>query len=120
MHELAIAQSIVEAVEAKAAEYGAARVKSVRLKIGEASGIVADSLTFSFEMLVAEIPALTGAHLLIDSLPHLARCRHCDREFAVINYVAQCPTCQEWSGEIVSGTELQIVEMEIERNDEHA
>ena len=120
MHELAIAGSIVEAVEAKALECDAARVKSVRLKIGEASGIVADSLAFSFEMLVAEVPVLTGAHLLIDSVPHRARCRHCDSEFTVINYVAQCPTCQEWSGEIVSGTELQIVEMEIERNNEHA
>ena len=120
MHELAIAQSIVEAVEAKAVECDAARVKSVRLKIGEASGIVADSLTFSFEMLAAENPALRGAHLLIDSVPHRARCRHCHTEFAVINYVAQCPTCQEWSDEVVSGTELQIVEMEIERNDEHA
>ena len=120
MHELAIAGSIVEAVEARAAEYGAARVQSVRLKIGEASGIVADSLSFSFELLAAEIPALTGARLLIDSVPHRARCRHCDAEFAVVNYVALCPTCQEWSDEIVSGTELLIVEMEIERNDEHA
>lgn len=120
MHELAIAGSIVEAVEARAVEYDAARVKSVRLKIGEASGIVADSLTFSFELLVAGIPALTGARLLIDSVPHRARCRHCDNEFAVVNYVAQCPTCREWSDEIVSGTELLIVEMEIERNDEHA
>lgn len=120
MHELAIAGSIVEAVEARAIECDAARVKSVRLKIGEASGIVADSLTFSFELLVAEIPALTGAHLLIDRVPHRAHCRHCDTEFAVVNYVAQCPTCQEWSAEIVSGTELMIVEMEIERNDQHA
>ena len=120
MHELAIAQSIVEAVEIRAVEYDAKHVKSVRLKIGEASGIVADSLTFSFEMLAAEVPALTGAHLLIDNVPHRARCRHCESEFAVVNYVAQCPTCQEWSDEIISGTELQIVEMEIERNDEHA
>src|SRR5579859_3886679 len=120
MHELAIAQSIVEAVETRAVECNAARVKSVRLKIGEASGIVGDSLTFSFELLIAEIPALTGARLLIDSVPHRARCRHCETEFAVINYVALCPTCQEWSAEIVSGTELQVVEMEIERNEAHA
>ena len=120
MHELAIAGSIVDAVEVRAIECDAARVKSVRLKIGEASGIVGDSLTFSFEMLVTEIPVLTGAHLLIDSVPHRARCRHCASDFAVLNYIAQCPTCQEWSDEIISGTELQIVEMEIERNDTHA
>ena len=35
MHELAIAQSLVEAVEAKALECNATRVKDVHLKIGE-------------------------------------------------------------------------------------
>jgi hydrogenase nickel incorporation protein HypA/HybF len=114
MHELAIAQSIFEVVEARAAECNAARVKGVRLKIGEASGIVTDSLSFCFEMLTSLDPTLAGAQLWIDAVPHRARCRHCAKEFGVINFIAQCPTCKEWSNEIVSGTELQILEMEIE------
>ena len=114
MHELSIAQSIVDAVEARATECNAARVKGVRLRIGEANGIVTDSLTFCFEMLTSLDPTLTGAQLSIDSVPHRARCRHCAKDFSVINFVAQCPTCQEWSSEIVSGNELQILDMEIE------
>ena len=114
MHELAIAQNIVEAVEAKASEYNAAHVKTVRLKIGEASGVVTDSLTFCFEMLASLDPTLAGAQLLIDTLPHCAYCRYCDRAFIVTNFVAQCPDCKGWSTEIVSGTELQILEMEFE------
>ena len=114
MHELSIAQSIVEAVEAKATECNATHVKGVRLKIGEANSIVIDSLTFCFEMLTSLEPALAGAQLLIDTVPHCARCHHCNKEFAIVNFVAQCPTCQEWSSEVVSGNELQIVEMEIE------
>ena len=114
MHELAIAQSIFDAVETRATECNATRVKSVRLKIGEASGIVADSLTFCFEMLASLDPLLTGAQLLIDGVPHRSRCRHCEQEFAVENFIAQCPICKEWSNDIISGTELQILEMEIE------
>ena len=114
MHELAIAQSIVEAVEAKASECNAALVKTVRLKIGEASGVVTDSLTFCFEMLVSLDPTLAGAQLLIDTMPHRAYCHYCAREFSVTNFVAQCPTCKEWSNQIVSGTELQLLEMEFE------
>ena len=114
MHELAIAQSIVEAIEAKASECNATHVKGVRLKIGEASGVVTDSLTFCFEMLASLDPTLAGAQLLIDTMPHRAYCRHCDREFSVTYFVAQCPTCKEWSNEIVSGTELQLLEMEFE------
>ena len=114
MHELAIAQSIVDAIGAKASECNAAHVKGVRLKIGEASGVVADSLTFCFEMLASADPTLAGAQLVIDTMPHRAYCRHCAYEFRVINFVAQCPTCKEWSNEIVSGTELQMLEMEFE------
>jgi hydrogenase nickel incorporation protein HypA/HybF len=114
MHELAIAQSIVDVIETRAAECNATHVKGVRLKIGEASGVVTDSLTFCFEMLTSLSPTLAGAQLLIDSVPHRARCRHCAKEFTVTNFIAQCPTCQEWSNEVISGTELQLLEMEFE------
>jgi len=98
MHELSIAQSIVDAVERRASECNAARVKGVRLRIGEAIGVVTDSLTFCFEMLASFDPLLAGARL----------------DFPVRNFVALCPGCEELSGEIVSGTELQILEMEID------
>lgn len=114
MHELSIAQSIFDVVGARANECHATHVKSVRLQVGEASGIVTDSLTFCFEMLASFDSLLAGAQLSIDIVPHRARCHHCAREFPVMNFIAQCPTCEEWSNEIVSGTELQILEMEIE------
>jgi hydrogenase nickel incorporation protein HypA/HybF len=114
MHELSIAQSIAEAVEIKAIECNAARVKRVRLRIGEASGIVTDALAFCFEMVASPVPILEGAHLSIDRVPHRALCRYCAREFDVTNFVARCPTCEEWSAEVVSGTELEILDMEIE------
>lgn len=116
MHELAIAESIVDAIRAKAAECSAARVLHVRLKVGEASGIVTDSLTFCFEMVASLDPLVAGAQLLIDSVPHRAWCRSCATEFPVINFVARCPTCEEWSKEVLSGTELQILDMEIENS----
>ncbi|HET9919269.1 MAG TPA: hydrogenase maturation nickel metallochaperone HypA [Ktedonobacteraceae bacterium] len=116
MHELAIAESIVEVVREKAAECGAARVKSVRLKIGEASGIVIDSLTFCFEMLASFDPILTGTQLTVDRVSHRAWCPHCKQEFPVTNFIVRCPTCEEWSSEVVSGTELQVLEMEIENS----
>ena len=114
MHELAIAQSIVEIVETRAAECHATHVKGVRLRIGEAIGVVTDSLTFCFEMLTSLDPTLAGAQLSIDTVPHQAQCHHCAREFPVVNFIAQCPVCKEWSSEVVSGNELQILEMEYE------
>lgn len=116
MHELAIAQSIVEVVETQAIESKATKVKGVRLQIGEGSGIVGDSLLFCFEMVCSLNPLLEGAELWIDSIPYRARCLNCNREFTVLNFIRQCPDCQKWDTEIISGTELQILEMEIEDN----
>src|SRR6266699_3273756 len=91
MHELAIAQSIVEMLDERAQTCHARRVKNVRLCIGEANGVVIASLTFCFEMLTSLNPSLTGAQLVIDTRPHRAYCRSCHKEFPVIHFVAQCP-----------------------------
>lgn len=118
MHELAIAEGIAEVVTARATEHHATRVTSVRLRIGEASGVVTDSLTFCFEMVASQTPLLAGARLTIDLVPHRARCRSCEREFAVRDFIAECPGCGEWSDQILSGTELQVLEMEIDTQPE--
>ena len=118
MHELAIAQSLFEAVQTQAHEHKASRVKSVRLRIGEASGVVTDSLTFCFEMLISLDPILEDAELVIDRVPHCAWCATCAQEFHVLHGTPECPMCAGWSGNILSGTELQLLEMEIESPDE--
>jgi hydrogenase nickel incorporation protein HypA/HybF len=118
MHELAIAESIADVVAKRASEHRASHVTSVRLRIGEASGIVPDSLTFCFEMVASLDPVLAGARLVVDSMPHRAYCPGCDREFAVRDFIAQCPACGEWSHQIISGTELQVLDMEIETRQE--
>lgn len=114
MHELSIAQSIVEVVEQRARECQAARVTCVRLQVGEASGVFADPLAFSFEMLAGLSPLLEGARLVIDMVPHRARCRRCEQGFVVKDFIPRCPLCEEWSFDILSGTELQIVAMDCE------
>ncbi len=114
MHELAIAESIAQAVSQRAASYKATHVNSVRLQIGEANAIVEDSLTFCFEMIANEYPILAGARLVIDTIPHRARCLHCHQEFPVIHFVLQCPTCKQWDAEVISGTEFAIYEMDID------
>ena len=120
MHELGIAQAIADAVTTRAMERQAARVISVRLRIGEAAGVMPDALQGCWEMVASFEPALTGARLVIDSPPHRARCRRCACEFAVVNFVAQCPACDAWDSDEVSGTELEIREMEIEPMPAHA
>ena len=114
MHELAIAQSIFEVISEQAAAHQAVHVRSVSLRVGEAHGVVLDSLTYCFAMLTDLEPVLSGARLDVEMVPHRARCQNCRSEFVVLNFIPQCPRCQGWSNEIVSGMEFQIFEMEFE------
>ncbi len=120
MHELGIAQAIAEAVTTRAAACQAARVTSVRLRVGEAAGVMPDALRGCWEMVASFEPSLAGADLVIESVPHRARCRRCAREFPVVNFVARCSACDAWDSDEVSGTELEIREMEIEPMPAHA
>lgn len=68
MHELSLAQSVVEIVEDAARREGAARVASVRLELGELSHVEPESLAFAFEVAAREGSA-RGARLCIDRIP---------------------------------------------------
>jgi len=52
MHEMGIANSILEAVRTEAAAYAPARATKVGVKIGEMAGVEPSSLAFCFEVLV--------------------------------------------------------------------
>jgi hydrogenase nickel incorporation protein HypA/HybF len=53
MHELGIANSVLEAVEAETARRAGGVPVKVGLRIGEFAGVDPDALSFSFEALVA-------------------------------------------------------------------
>jgi hydrogenase nickel incorporation protein HypA/HybF len=46
MHEMAIAQSIIEIVEREARKHNSGSVKRVKVQIGEFSGVVKEALEF--------------------------------------------------------------------------
>ncbi len=68
MHELSLAQSVVDIVEDAARREGAARVASIRLEIGELSHVEPESLAFAFEVAAREGSA-RGARLEICRTP---------------------------------------------------
>src|SRR5687767_3878587 len=73
MHELAIAESLVEAVQTRT---GGQTVRSIRLQVGRLSGVVPDALMFAFELAAHGTP-LQGSQLLIDEPAGRLHCRTC-------------------------------------------
>ncbi|HVX66402.1 MAG TPA: hydrogenase maturation nickel metallochaperone HypA [Bryobacteraceae bacterium] len=66
MHELGIANSVIEAVRKEAERRPGARVTRVGMCIGECAGVDRESLTFCFEALVKDTE-LASAVLDIES-----------------------------------------------------
>ena len=118
MHELSIAYSVVETVETAARQAGASKVGKVRLKIGRLSGVVIDSLKFSFEI-AAENTLLAGATLEIEDVLIKVRCEPCQHDFTLNGtHIFRCPQCGELTPNIIEGRELDIVSVELTEESE--
>lgn len=113
MHELGIASSIQEAVEAEAAKRPDTRFLKVVLRIGELAGVDPDALTFGWEVITRET-RLDGTKLDIEQIAWRNRCESCAAEFQVKDYQTQCPACGAAQTRCVSGEEMDIAYLEVE------
>lgn len=113
MHEMSIARNLLEMIERYAPTNGRARVKIVRLRIGELARVVPESLRFCFEV-ASEGTVADGAELVIETVPLVGRCPACNFEFPIESYMFICPHCYSPDIELVSGNELDVVELEVE------
>jgi hydrogenase nickel incorporation protein HypA/HybF len=113
MHEMSIAQNILEIVRDHVREENVPDVRSVKIRIGELAGVVHDSLTFCFSTLVLETP-LQKATLDIVTIPVTAHCNACGKESRLEYGVFICSICNSFDIQIMTGSELNVVEIELE------
>lgn len=108
MHELTITESILSQVIAEGRKQNAARIRKIKLLLGEGMSIVPECVRFYFDMIKPGTLAAT-AKLEIETLPLRLRCPKCRAE--IKEFV---PACKCAAGvEIVSGQELTIEYIEI-------
>jgi hydrogenase nickel incorporation protein HypA/HybF len=108
MHELGIAQEIIEIVSRRA---GDARVTRVVLEIGQHALILPDSIRFCFD-LCSEGTVAEGARLEIREILGRARCRQCGAELMLAEPFGAC-SCGSYDLQWLAGEEIQIKEMEV-------
>jgi hydrogenase nickel incorporation protein HypA/HybF len=113
MHEMSIAQSLVEIIQEEMIAHEAKNLKSVRLQVGQMSAVVPDSLSFCFEI-VTSGTSLEGAELIMEVVPLKACCQECGRSFVVQEHVFACPHCSGAKIDVFAGQELSIVELEVD------
>lgn len=109
MHELGIAQAIVDTV---AETVGEARVTRIVLEVGALALVLPDALRFCFDLAAADT-AVAGAALEIVETPGRARCRACGGEVRLLQAFGRC-ACGESDLEWLAGEELRIKTVEVQ------
>lgn len=107
MHERSLMQSLLKQVHALAAEHPGSRVLSIRVRIGEFSGVEPDLLESSYLGLAEHTP-LQDAKLMIEKVSLNATCRKCGHDFLVKHFHFQCPVCSGVELDVCGGEELLL------------
>ena len=108
MHELSIAESIVDSVVQRT---GGRRVHVVRVRVGRLTAVAPDALRFCFELATAGTP-LEGARLEVDQTDARVHCRTCEKDVVVTDLLLLCD-CGSADVDVVSGRELQVSSVEV-------
>mgnify|MGYP002335817713 CR=1 FL=1 len=114
MHEVYIAESLLETAIWKCKDSGFSQIKNIKVKIGKASVVSTEALIFAFDALKAGGIA-SEASLTIVEIPTTGCCKTCSGEFSVDkDFVFQCPCCGGDSVIIKSGNGVKLTELEVE------
>jgi len=113
MHELGIANSVLEAVKTETARHPGSFPCKVGIRVGELAAIDQESLRFCFEAITRETEFESLA-LEIEVCPRRHRCSDCGHEFVVLEYNFRCPKCASLETAHISGDELELAFLEVE------
>lgn len=113
MHEVAIMTEALRMAEDAAKSAGANRILKLRLRVGQLSGAVQESLRFAFDV-AAQNTMASGATLEIEPVPASCWCAACRSEFKCADFFNECPRCHNPSDDLRRGRELEIADVELE------
>lgn len=119
MHEAGIAAGVLEVAERVALDRGpGTRVRTVRVRVGEFTGVAVEALEFAFESLRVHTRC-EEAVLEIERVPLLGLCPNCGWTGPPAEpYCLICPRCAQ-PAQILSGRELDLAYVDIEGSEEH-
>jgi hydrogenase nickel incorporation protein HypA/HybF len=116
MHELAVCEALMNQVESIAAERNARSVVTITIGMGPLSGVEAQLLKHAYPVASAGTIA-EGAVLVIQDLPVRIKCNHCGCESEASPNKLLCAECGEWHTTLISGDELMLMSVELEKSD---
>ena len=113
MHEMSLAESVLQIIEDAAREHGYARVKAVWLEIGQLACVEHDSLRFCFDVVMRDSIAHEARLEIIEKVGQ-GRCKKCLVEMSMAELYEACPVCGSFEMQITGGDQMRVQELEVE------
>ena len=113
MHEMSLAEGVLQLIEDARRRQAFARVLSVQLEIGALAGVEPDAMRFCFDAVTRGTVA-DGARLEIRAAPGQGSCMGCGEVVQMRELYGDCPRCGSAQVQVTGGTELRVSELEVE------
>lgn len=113
MHEMSLAEGILQIVEDAARSQGFKRVKEVRLEIGALSGVEPDALSFCLDV-VLKGGVADGARVELERVPGRGFCLQCGDTVEIGALYDACPRCGGYQVQATGGTEMRVKDLLVE------
>lgn len=113
MHEMSIAESLVDMIEDEARRDGFTRVTRMGVKLGALGHVEPAALLFCFDAVACGTIA-EGASLEVETVAGTGWCPHCRCSVSIAQRYDICPQCGQSHVEMTAGDELRLSELEVE------
>lgn len=119
MHEYSIVEGVLDSVIPAAEKAGADKLVCVRLRVGDMTEVVQESLDFMWGICCEQRgPMVEGCRLEVEYVYPRSACLKCGHEFEHDRFHLKCPECGSASTMLLSGRELEIVSMDVDIPDD--
>jgi hydrogenase nickel incorporation protein HypA/HybF len=112
MHEMTVAQSLIEIIAEQAAKNNAKPI-NVKISCGTLNPVNDEVLSFAFEAIAKDTPC-EGVKLQVEHKPIQARCKNCGLNFDVELSRPECSKCGGADFELLPDAPLILEEIEFQ------
>ena len=112
MHEMSLAEGVVQLIEDAAREQAFGKVTAIWLEIGQLSGVEVEAMKFCFDAVIRDSIA-DGARLEIVATPGSGWCMQCSKTVPMSEVFGECPDCCSHQMQVTGGTEMRVKELEV-------
>ncbi|MBL6748898.1 MAG: hydrogenase maturation nickel metallochaperone HypA [Nevskia sp.] len=114
MHELSVAQALLDQIDAITAERAATCAVVVTIRVGPLSGVEPALLDRAFAVARLRDPRTATATLSIEPAEIRVACRDCGRDGAAHTGKLACSACGSRATRLLQGDELLLLRVELE------